>query len=92
MLLDPMSRTAKRMVSILPRGPIIEGMQNTRAPWIAATFILTVAAVVFSRLPQLRDLRLFLLLAALAFFLAGVVMAGRSLREAWARKRSERRR
>lgn len=90
--MDPMSRTAKRMVSILPRGPIIEGMQNTRAPWIAATFILTVAAVVFSRLPQLRDLRLFLLLAALAFFLAGVVMAGRSLREAWARKRSERRR
>ena len=67
-------------------------MQNTRAPWIAATFILTVAAVVFSRLPQLRDLRLFLLLAAVAFFLAGVVMAGRSLREAWARKRSERRR
>lgn len=67
-------------------------MQNTRAPWIVATFIMTVAAVVFSRLPQLRDLRLFLLLAALAFFLAGVVMAARSLREAWARKRSERRR
>ncbi|OFS27756.1 hypothetical protein [Brevibacterium sp. HMSC07C04] len=67
-------------------------MQNTRAPWIAATFIMTVAAVVFSRLPQLHDLRLYSLIAALAFFLAGLVMAGRSLREAWARRRSQRRR
>ncbi|WP_151952490.1 hypothetical protein [Brevibacterium sp. Marseille-P9724] len=67
-------------------------MQNTRAPWITATFIMTVAAVVFSRLPQLHDLRLYFLIAALAFFLAGLVMAGRSLREAWARRRSQRRR
>lgn len=66
-------------------------MENTHAPWIVATLILGIASVVFSRLPQLHDLRLILLIVALAFFLSALVMAGRSLREAYERRRSKRR-